>query len=222
MNDLHNIMITTQPNPFSILGIPNNTSIKETKKCFRKLSMRAHPDKGGDEKQYAKFLDAYHLILNGYKITAPHYKPTPKPNNNIYSVDVFITLDEGFMGCQRNIYLKDGISNITIPKGVIPMQNIIFDGAGETNNDGVRGKLSVTIKFIMPEGFTFEKYLTDTVLVYNVRFKEIPKIFNITVCNKTKKVKVPSKIYNGMFLKINDFGYVNNNKKNPLYVKIII
>lgn len=209
-------------NPYKILNLPNNCKLPEAKKQFRKLSLEMHPDKGGDETKYAQILEAYKLIMGGYKVETPIYKPKPKPNDKTTFVDVFITLEEGMNGCSRNINLKDGIMHVNIPVGMLPMQSCIYEGCGEKNEDGIRGNLSITIKFIMPEGFTFEKYLTETVLVYSVKLKNIPKTISITLCGKTKKIKMPSKIYDGMFLKVKDFGYCNNGKKNPLFVRICI
>lgn len=209
-------------NPFKTLGLENNASIEETKKRFRKLSMTMHPDKGGDEVEYAKLLDAYKLILDGYKVVVPVYIPKPKPNNTITPVDVFITLEEGMCGCERNISLRSETVKVDIPKGMLPMQSVNYEGMGEKNQDGVRGILCVTVKFIMPEGFTFERYLTETVLVYSIKLKTIPKTISITLCGKTKKIKMPSKLYDGMFLKVKDFGYCNGGVRHPLYVRICI
>lgn len=207
-------------NPFKILGLKNNATIKETKKRFRKLSLETHPDKGGDEDTYKNILEAYHLILDGYKVK--EYKPKPKPNNTVTSLDVFITLEEGFSGCSRNINLSDGTLSIDIPAGMLPQQSCIYEGNGPKNEEGVRGILNVTIKFIMPEGFTFEKYLTETVLVYSIKLKSVPKTVPITVCGKTKRIKMPSNVYDGMFLKVKDFGYCNGGVKHPLFVRICL
>ena len=209
-------------NPFKTLGLKNNASIEETKKKFRKLSMKMHPDKGGDEVEYAKLLDAYKLILDGYKAVVPVYIPKPKPNNTITPVDVFITLEEGMCGCERNISLRSETVKVDIPKGMLPMQSVNYEGMGEKNQDGVRGILCVTVKFIMPEGFTFERHLTETVLVYSVKLKTIPNTISITLCGKTKKIKMPSKLYDGMFLKVKDFGYCNGGVRHPLYVRICL
>lgn len=209
-------------NPFEILGLKNNATIAETKRHFRKISLQLHPDKGGTEEQYTMLLDAYKQILDGYTVEIPVYKPRPKENNSITSFDIFITLDEGFAGCTRNIYLNNEVINISIPKGILPMQSVQYPGCGEKNADGIRGILNITIKFIMPGGFTFERYLVETVLVYSVKFRNVPKEFTITVNNKTKKIRTPSKVYNGMFLKVKDFGYINGGIRQPLYVRLSI
>ena len=214
--------MTNGENPYKILNLPNNCDIHEVKKQFRKLSLEMHPDKGGDEKEYTTILEAYKLIMGGYRVEIPVYKPKPKPNDRTTFVDVFITLDDGMNGCSRNINLKDGSVSVWIPAGMLPMQNCIYENKGEKNEDGVRGNLSITVKFTMPEGFTFERYLTETVLVYSIKLKTIPKTIPITLCGKTKRIKMPSKIYDGMFLKVKDFGYCNGGVKHPLYVRVCI
>ena len=209
-------------NPYKILDLPNNCDITEVKKQFRKLSLEMHPDKGGDENKYASILEAYKLIVGGYRVETPVYRPKPMQNNKTTSVDVFITLEEGMTGCSRNINLKDGVVRVDIPAGMLPMQNCFYEKRGEKNEDGLRGNLSVTIKFIMPEGFTFERYLTETVLVYSVKLKTILSTISITLCGKTKKIKMPSKLYDGMFLKVKDFGYCNGGVKHPLFVRLCL
>ena len=205
-------------NPYKVLNLQNNAPIPEVKKRFRKLTLKLHPDVGGDEETFIKILEAYNKILDGYRIHTPIVQK-PK-NTNITYADVVLTLDDGFCGCEQEIYLNDNIAKIYIPPGILPNQTIMYEGLGERDVNGVRGYLCVTVKFNLPNGFSFEKYMSKTVLVYNVKFKNIPENLTVTVNGKTKKIKMPSKIYDGMFLKIKDFGYVNDNKPNPLYIRI--
>lgn len=54
-------------NPFSILGVPENCSIDDAKKAYRKLAQQHHPDKGGDATKFRSIKDAWEKIEAGYK-----------------------------------------------------------------------------------------------------------------------------------------------------------
>ena len=46
-------------NPYNILGVNQNASEDEIKKAYKKLAMKHHPDKGGDEKKFKEITEAY-------------------------------------------------------------------------------------------------------------------------------------------------------------------
>jgi curved DNA-binding protein len=47
---------------YSILGIPKNASQDEIKKAYRKMAMKHHPDRGGDQKEFQKIQEAYETL----------------------------------------------------------------------------------------------------------------------------------------------------------------
>lgn len=55
----------SQKNPYTILGVESNASQEEVKKAYRKLSLKHHPDRGGDEEKFKELSAAYEQISNG-------------------------------------------------------------------------------------------------------------------------------------------------------------
>ena len=50
--------------PYSTLGVNRNASKDEIKKAYKKLAMKHHPDKGGDEKTFKEITTAYDELVN--------------------------------------------------------------------------------------------------------------------------------------------------------------
>lgn len=47
---------------YNILGVNKNASQEDIKKAYRKLAMRHHPDKGGDQKTFQRINEAYDVL----------------------------------------------------------------------------------------------------------------------------------------------------------------
>jgi DnaJ-class molecular chaperone len=52
---------------YSILGVSKSASQDEIKKAYRKLAIRHHPDKGGDEAEFKKINEAYQVLSDPQK-----------------------------------------------------------------------------------------------------------------------------------------------------------
>ena len=52
---------------YKILGVSEDASADEIKKAFRKLAVKHHPDRGGDEKQFKEANEAYDTLKNESK-----------------------------------------------------------------------------------------------------------------------------------------------------------
>lgn len=48
---------------YRVLGIPTNSSLRDVKKAYRKLAVKNHPDKGGDEEVFKKIQEAFDKLL---------------------------------------------------------------------------------------------------------------------------------------------------------------
>ena len=52
---------------YDVLGVERNASDEEIKKAFRKLAVKYHPDRGGDEAKFKEISEAYETLSNPEK-----------------------------------------------------------------------------------------------------------------------------------------------------------
>lgn len=50
------------PDPYTILSVPRNATVTEIKSSYRKLALKHHPDKGGDEAMFKEISAAYEIL----------------------------------------------------------------------------------------------------------------------------------------------------------------
>lgn len=215
-------------NPYKILDLPDNTKLKKVKQRFRELSHTMHPDKGGDEEIYKIIIDAYKRIINGF-VVRKHINSV-KTDGNLTkteydtSVDVHITLDEAFNGCSRKITFDDGdYINIKIKPHIGYMETVSFSGRGRKNELGVRTNLFVTVIIDTPERFSFNKHNGKYMLCYTYCHpKDHTDIFYVNVNGEGRYVQLPCNVKNGMYLRVPEFGYYCDGKRQDLYVKVVL
>lgn len=51
--------------PYSTLGLKPNATDAQVKRAYKKLSMKHHPDRGGDAEKFKDINEAYEQIING-------------------------------------------------------------------------------------------------------------------------------------------------------------
>ena len=73
-------------NHYQTLGVSPQADDKEIKKAFRRLAMKHHPDKGGDEKRFKEIQTAYDTLKDPQK---RHAYDNPNPFENFQGGDPF-------------------------------------------------------------------------------------------------------------------------------------
>ena len=54
-------------NYYHILGISKNANLTQIKKAYRKLALKHHPDRGGDENKFKEISEAYEVLSDQNK-----------------------------------------------------------------------------------------------------------------------------------------------------------
>jgi hypothetical protein len=70
---------------YMVLGLEPNATNAQVKARFKKLSMKHHPDRGGDTEQFKIINEAYDAIINGGK-------PSPSADKNQEAINLIIQL----------------------------------------------------------------------------------------------------------------------------------
>lgn len=52
---------------YDLIGVPKTATTDEIKKAFRKLALKAHPDKGGDPEKFKEISVAYEVLSDPEK-----------------------------------------------------------------------------------------------------------------------------------------------------------
>ena len=92
-------------NPYDILGIQPSASKEEMKKAYRKLSLKHHPDRGGDEEKFKEISSAYETLTNPELNNSAGKFPTGGGTN--------VNIDEMFKAMfGMNVNLGEGLSHI--------------------------------------------------------------------------------------------------------------
>jgi len=55
-------MSVVNPYLYNVLGVETDASQEDIKRAYRRASMQHHPDKGGDEREFAKIALAYNIL----------------------------------------------------------------------------------------------------------------------------------------------------------------
>lgn len=81
--------------PYEILGVSETATKKEIKKAYRKLALKLHPDKGGDEEKFKELASAYEVLINEDKRKEYESKTKPQQQHD-YVYTIFKNVNDVF------------------------------------------------------------------------------------------------------------------------------
>ena len=115
-------IIENKYSAFQILGLNNGCSADDVKKAFKNLSLKFHPDKGGNNDHFIKIKTAYDICL---KLTSQN--KTKKMDN--VSQKLILSLAEAYNGCSKflNFSANKRCCNKRCTCGLVNCNHRIFD-----------------------------------------------------------------------------------------------
>lgn len=93
---------------YNVLGVTKMATAKEIKTAFYKLTLKHHPDKGGDEQIFELVTNAYHILNN--PVSRQNYDGLSKKTNVEYSN--FDTLKNNSLNSGKCNIRSEGAKNI--------------------------------------------------------------------------------------------------------------
>ena len=76
-------------NYYHILGLQNFSSLPEIRKAYRRLALKYHPDRGGDEEKMKELNTAYEF-LNKNKVMYDNTLRPSKPSLKTYGLTIVV------------------------------------------------------------------------------------------------------------------------------------
>lgn len=147
---------------YKILGVPRGASEEQIKKAYRKLAMKHHPDRGGNEAEFKRIKEAYEALSNpeqyrfntesnafqdlnemfrrGQRAGASHFDfdwNAGTVKNPDINISITCALEEAYHGFSKDVEftLPDGSSkrvHVTFPSGTHKDIKIRYTGEGGT------------------------------------------------------------------------------------------
>jgi len=221
-------------NPYSVLKIPNTSSVADAKKAYKKLANIHHPDKGGDIEKFKEIKNAYEQIKQVTKVNTTqsghhnfktqediynYYKQYAhvyaKPNP-VIKVSASISVKKAVLGGEYTLAIQNNYITITLPKNIHNLEVVKFPKQ--------LNAIDLYIKFTIIKDNVWEIKNNDLYKTEDINvFKLITGTsINVeTIDDKTIKVKIPKNTQCNTKLKIQQQGITDRSnllKKGDLYI----
>lgn len=216
--------------PYEKLGVSSNATPDEIKKAYKRLALKHHPDRGGDESRFKEITEAYDRIKKGDVYNDQHFEPFDFPQDfgnqfgNFFNfkfggedprqnfsqqvhVNYPISIQDALAGKETTIkiHLPSGntkMVNVKIPADCYHGQKIRFKGLGDHNTDIIITlDISVPMPYIIKGRDLYYEKEIDAILA------SVGGEFTYThVDGNSYKIKVPAGIQHGARIRMNGLG----------------
>jgi len=223
---------------YQTLGVSRDADANEIKKAFRKLAMKHHPDKGGDEQQFKNIQQAYETLSDPQK-RAEYDNPNPfsggdpfgqgSPFADIFGdifgrrarpqvnpdgmIDVTISMLQAYQGTSLVVNTGYSTLDLTIPQGIDNGAKLRLQGQGPQRiADIPPGDLIVRIS-IMPEK-DWGRERKDLFKRAEVDVLDLITGCNVTITHldgKNYELKIPPGTQPGQKLRMSGLGMIDSN-----------
>jgi curved DNA-binding protein CbpA len=197
----NNLNILNNDNPYKILGINEDISLRETTRIYRRLSKSVHPDKGGNAESFDRLTKAYLSILEIKKSEI-----TEKKTHG----DLKDEFKENNLDVQKQKYFTDGIGFNTTSFNTFFNENKLSDINDDGYSDWIKNNKIEDIKRKPISGkFNLEVFNNK----FDVMKTEVSKVNNKIILNATP---IPASLGTKMDVitlgsdKVSDFSNQNN------------
>lgn len=231
--------------PYNILGVNRDASTDEIKTAYRKLAAKHHPDRGGDTKTFQNIQQAYDILndpakkqqfdfqqhqhnmfgnFGGQPFGNPQHffhdfvnQFTRQTQQRIYTVNVFLTLEQIAKGNKETIQINNGqgisVIEIDIPPGVEDGSQFRY------NNVMPDGWLQITFRIYRHE--KFEKHGLDLISKVDINvFKLITgtQLIINDILGNPFEIYVPAMTKPGSKLRVSGRGLPGNGGRGDQYI----
>jgi len=135
--------------PYTVLGVPRTADSSEIKNAYRKLAMKNHPDRGGDENKFKQINEAYDTLKDPQKKAA---YDNPQPGFSFRSND--FAYGNPFSGTPFEDMFRQRTTprnrDITMPVNVT-LKDVMFGNTFVVNYQLSTGRLE-TVNIDVPPG----------------------------------------------------------------------
>lgn len=229
-------------NYYEILNLNKNASQDDIKKSFRKLSLKHHPDRGGDENEFKKINEAYEN-LSDFKKKSTYDNKNAKNFSFVFNRNKFaltikktieITLEQAYSGylhpfevirtitTQNSKITESEKLYISIRAGVNNGEIYILKEKGNIVNNN-KGDLRIQIR--IKKHHIFTKNRMNLIINKNITLKESLCGYNIVIQHidgKKYKISFDEIIKPGMSQSIPNLGMIRYDNGNKLSGNLII
>jgi curved DNA-binding protein len=242
--------------PYKTLGVNKESTESDIKKAYRKLAKEYHPDKSsGNEERFKEIADAYET-LGDPKNKAIYDQRSTNPFSNFnedffqefvknsgfaggfsghhgfstrgsnVSSKVYITLEEAYYGCDKQIRLGTKTISVDIKPGIKPGQRMRLKGLGQRGMTRDQdGDLILTVLIQEDPNFYLDDKGLHTITHIDLYDALLGSKHEVKVFNKTISYTIPKCVKNGTMLRIKGKGFPSYNNPNllgDLFINILV